>query len=811
MSMIEDVRFSFRALAKNPGFTVIAVTALALGIGVNATVFSLANAVLFKNLPFANSDRVLYVVSTNSTKSRGGTAISYPDYLELRAQVKSLDAVGASTNTSANISDHTASPEGYHGARVSTNTFALIGQRPIAGRDFLPSDEQPGAAPVAILSYKVWENRYGKDPSVVGRAVRIDEVPTTVIGVMPALLDFPRETEVWKPLIPSDDFKKRENRRFTVYGHLADRSTLKSASTEVSGIMQRLASEYPITNKDIGGRVIDYNEYFAGNENGIRNVFLAMLGAVGFVLLIACANVANLQLARAVGRMREISIRVALGAGRWRIIRQLLVESVMLSIAGGAIGWMLAVWGIRAFDAQVTPTGKPPTLDFSMDVRALLYLAGITIGTGLLFGLAPALRLSKLDVNSALKDGGRGSNGGSRSKYLSGVLVVIEMALAVVLLAGAGLMIRSFMNAYRYDLGIHSANILTMWIELPNASYSQSDKQLAFFGRLKARLDAVPGVEISTVTSNIPLTGAWSFSYEIEGEPQPDSRRRPTVDAVIAAPNYFRVMGDQLLAGRDFTAADGTPGSLAVIIDRQSAETFWHGQNALAHRLRLYKKDVAQPWLTVVGIVPDIAHNIQSSSRLKRSPTIYLPFQEEASSSMYVAARTSVPPSTLKQVFRREVQGLDDDLPVLNLRTMEEQLERQIWPYRVFGSLFAIFAAIALLLASVGLYAVIAHSVNQRTQEIGVRMALGATGNNVLRLVFSQGMRQLAVGLVIGLAAALAVTKVLNSLLVDVSPSDPATFVSVTLVLVIAAAVGCLVPATRAMRVDPVIALRNDG
>jgi putative ABC transport system permease protein len=808
MSILEDLRFGLRTLSKNPGFTAVAITALALGIGVNATVFSLANAVLFKNLPFANSDQILYIVSTNAMKPHTNRAFSYPNFRDLRAAVKSFDAVGASVEVSANISDHTASSEGYRGARVTANTFSVIGQKSIVGRDFLPADGEPGAAPVAILSYKVWENRYGKDLSVVGRTVRVDEEPTTIIGVMPARLDFPNQTEIWKPLILKDEYEKRENRRFTVYGHLAPRANINTANAEVSTIAQRLATAYPIENKDIGARVIDYNEYFAGSESEIRIVFIAMLGAVGFVLLIACANVANLQLGRAVSRMREISIRVALGAGRWRIIRQLLVESLILSVAGGLIGWMIALWGIRTFDKAVIPNGKPQSLDFSMDVHALLYLAAITIGTGLLFGLAPALRLSKLDVNTSLKDGGRGSSGGGRGKYLSGLLVVVEMALAVVLLAGAGLMIRSFMNAYRSDLGIQSADILKMRIDLPNAKYLHPDQRLAFFDRLKARTDTLPGVEISAITSNVPLSGFWDFPYEIEGEPQPDARRRLTVDAVITGPDYFRVMGDQVLTGRDFTPADGTPASLTVIVNRNFAQNLLHQENPLGRRLRLYKNDIAQPWLTIVGVVPNISQYNQS--RARRQPIIYLPYRLETTSSMVLAARTTVPPSTLKQTFRREVQTIDDDLPVLDLRTMDEQLEQQNWPYRVFGSLFAIFATIALALASVGLYAVIAHSVSQRTQEIGVRMALGATSSNVMRLVFSQGMTQLAIGLVIGLAAALGVTKVLKSLLIDVSPSDPLTFGLSAFVLTLAASAGCLIPARRAMHVDPIEALRHE-
>ena len=807
MSIHEDLRFGLRTLAKSPGFTAVAVAALALGIGVNAAVFSLANAVLFKNLPFAHSDQVLYIVSKNPANP-GWFGSSFPDYRDIASQVKSFDAVGASTQDSANLSDRTAAPEVYRGAGVTANTFSLIGQKPVLGRDFLPSDEQPGAPAVAILSYKVWENRYGKDPTVIGRVVRLDGVPAAIVGVMPARLDFPRDTEIWTPLVPNARFEKRENRPFRLYGHLAAGANLKQANAEVAGIMQRLAAAYPATNKDFGGGVIDYNEFFAGNESGIKIIFLAMLGAVGFVLLIACANVANMQLARAVGRMREISIRVALGAGRWRVMRQLLVESLMLSIAGGGIGLLLAIWGVRAFDAAVTPTGKPAALDFSMDARAFLYLAAITIGTGLIFGLAPALRLSKLDINTALKDGGRSSSGGGRGKYLSGLLVVTEMALAVVLLAGAGLMIRSFVNAYRSELGFPAANILTMRIDLPPVKYAKAEQQIAFFDRLKGQLEATPGVETAAVVSDLPLSCCWNLPYQIEGEPPSDSRRRPKADVVVASPDYFRAMGIPVLAGREFSRADGLPASPVVMVNRQFARDVLHTENALGKRLRIYKKDVPGPWLTVTGVTANVSQ--RKEARTTVDPILYLPYRQETDSSMTVVARTKVAPAALKETFRRQVQSLDDSLPVYNLRTMDEELERANWPYRVFGILFAIFAGIALLLASVGLYAVIAHSVSQRTQEIGVRMALGATSSHVLHLVMSQGLAQMFIGLAIGIPGALAVTKVLNSLLVDVSSTDPATFLGVAAVLLLAAVFGCFIPARRAMRVDPMEALRHE-
>jgi predicted permease len=813
-TLLQDIRFGFRTLRKSPGFTAVAIFALALGIGINATVFTLANAVLFKNLPFKDSDRVLYVSGINRADGNH-FGISYPDYRDFRSQAKSFEGLGAMVENVADVSDKTSAPQRYQALNMSANGFSVIGLQPFAGRDFLPEDERPGAAPVAILSYGLWETRYGSDPNIIGKSIRINEKATSVIGVMPRGQQFPGETDVWLPLIPSGNYEKREIRDLSLFGRMAKGTTLKLASVEMDTIARRLSAEYAVTNKNVGTQVMTFNEY--STRGKLRVVFLSMLGAVGFVLLIACANVANLLLGRAVGRSREISIRAALGASRWRVIRQLLVESLILSIAGGGLGWLAAFWGVRVFDAAVIPNGKPAFIVFSVDYTVLAYVAAITLGTGILFGLAPALRLSKLDINLALKDGGHGTSSGMRGKYLSAMLVVSEMALAVVLLAGAGLMIRSFMKLYQSPTGVMSDNVLTMRMLLRDSKYPRPNDETSFHDRLKERLEAVPGVSVMAITSNLPAAGALRFTYELQGAPPVDERKRPRTDALVVSPSYFPAMGVTPRSGRSFTESDGVAGYPVVIVNDTFAATFWPHEEPLGKRLRLISQPVGSPngtpaspqaWLTVVGVVPDISQNNVGEDASE--PIIYLPYRQQPMRGMNVVARTRVPPGTLAGPFRRAVQDLDEDLPVFNLVSLDSFLAQQNWPWRVFGTMFAIFAAIALLLASVGLYAVIAHSVSQRTQEIGVRIAMGASGWNILGLVFSQGMKQLAIGLALGLAAAFGVTRALTALLVGVSPSDPATFISVAIVLTLAGMLGCMIPARRAIRVDPVVALRHD-
>jgi len=805
MTILEDIRFGLRTMAKNSGFSAIAVVALALGIGVNATVFAIANGVLFKNMPFM-SDRIMYLSTKNLARGANRSGVSYPDYRDWRSQAKSFDSLGAYNFQIINLSDKLAVPARFNLGQITANTFSMIGQKPIVGRDFIPDDERPGAQPVAILGYSLWENRYGKNPGIISQTIRVNDVPTTVIGVMQRDFRFPIDSDMWTPLVPTTDAEKRERRNLTGFGLLSASATPKSASAELAGIARNLEQEYPATNKGFAAVVHSFSEEFNGPD--VTILLAALMGAVSFVLLIACANVANLLLARAVDRSREISIRIAIGAGRWRVIRQLLVESVMLSIVGGVFGWLISIWGLRAFDASVRDR-IPAWMSFSMDYRGFIYLGVISIGTGLIFGLAPALRLSRLDVNGALRDGGWGSTGGLRGRYLSGLLVVVEMALAVVLLAGAGLMIRSFVNVYNAKTGVNTKNVLVMRMFLPDAKYPKPQDRISFHELLKQRLDALPGVESSTIANVMPTGGSARFPYELEHSQPVDEQHRPTLSAVIISPDYFHVMDVRLLRGRAFTDKDGAEGQPPVaIVNQRFAEKFWPADDPLGKRFRIFDGNTPDDWLTVVGLVPNILQNDVAVHEI--DPLIYVPYRQKPQRDMSLMARTRVPAGTLGDTFRRAVQALDQDMPLYSLRTLEQRLALNYWAQAIFGGLFAIFAAIALVLASVGLYAVIAHSVSQRTQEIGVRMALGASARNILRLVFAQGLGQLGIGLAIGLLGALGLTRTLNSLLVQVSPSDPATLMIVALVMGTSTVLGCLVPALRAMRVDPVIALRHE-
>lgn len=804
-SVLADCRFGFRMLRKSPGFTAVAVTALALGIGADTAMYTIVNGALTWDLGLGNNrDRIVIVHSTDTAHSNDWGS-SYPDFRDLRANIKSLAGLAAYQLGPVNLSDNNALPERYSCVQMSANGFTVVQDKPLLGRDFAPADEQPGAAPVVILGYHVWRDRYGLDPAIIGKAVRLDEVPRIVIGVMAPGRRFPEDTDLWTPLVPTPAREKRDTRELLLFGRLRDDVPIAKVRTEVAAIAARLETQYPDTNKDIAAEVRPIIEitglYF------IKPLFFALFTAVGFVLLIACADVANMLLGRASERSREIGIRAAIGAGRLAILRQLLVESVMLSIAGGFLGYLVAVGGLRWFDRGMGTQAKPIWLHLSLDRNALFYLAVITIGTGILFGLAPALRLMNTDISAALKDGGSGVTGGKFTMRFSNLLVAFQMMLCVVLLAGAGLMIRSAVKLYSAPIGVNTSGVLTMRINLPEARYPNPSNWMAFHDQLSRKLASLPGVESAGIASQLPLGGWNSFSAEFEGKTD-DPGRLPEADGIVVSSNYFDIMQVQPRRGRLLQASDGTVGPPVVVVNETFAAKFWPREDPLGKRLRLVEQGAAGPWLTVVGITPDILQNFRES--LKHDPLLYLPFAEKPDRQMFLIARTQVPPATLSEAFRRDVQSFDPNLAVYDLRTLDDRIAESRLTVSLFGAICTVFAIVATALAAIGLYAVIMQAVTRRRREIGLRMALGASRAEIVALVFRQGLRPLALGLVVGLVLALASGRVLRSLLVGINPNDPLTFAGVVLVLLATGVLGCLVPARKAIGVDPMVALRYE-
>jgi len=801
----QDLRYALRTLAANPGVTMVALLALALSIGANTTVFTVVTSALSFDMGVDHIERMVFISATDASR-RDSFSQSLPELRDFRTEIKSIQNLAAYRFVPVNVSDNSGLPERYSCVQMSANGFSVVGSKPVLGRSFAAEDERPDAPPVLMLTYHIWQNRFGKDPAILGRTIRVDEVPRIVIGVMPANMRFPEDTDLWTPLTFSDLAGNPNNRNLLLFGRLADGVKLSAARAEMDTIGHRLAARDPSSYKGLVADVRPFLELIGIYD--ARPLLLAMLCALGFVLLIACADVANLLLARAAARSREISIRIAIGAGRGRIIRQLLIESLALAITGGFFGWLIALGGLRWFDAASSKSPRPSWVDFSMNTRAFVYLSAISLGAGILFGLAPALRLSKVDVNSAVKDGGHGAAGGKQSRRMANLLVVFEMVSCVVLLAGAGLMIRSSINLYSAPVGVNPSNVLTMHINLPDAKYPRAEDQISFHERLKKKLESLPGVESASITSHLPTAGWTEFGFELDGAPPADPNHLAATSGLVVGADYFRVMQVRPQRGRLFTNSDGVRSASVAIVNQSLAAKLWPGEDPLGKRLRLVRGNTAQPWLTVIGVVPDIQQN--SRRPLQRDPLIYLPYPEDTQRVMFIVARTNVPSATLAEAFRREVQSLDENLPLYDVRTLEDRIAQSRLNVSSWGIMFTIFAAVALLLASVGLYGVIAHSVSQRTREIGVRMAVGGTAPDIVRLVFAQGMRQIAIGLVIGLPLASAATRVLRSALVGVSPGDPITFLAVIAALVVTGALGCAIPARRALRVDPVVALRVD-
>ena len=810
MSLLQDIRFAARVLVKRRWMTLVAVVALALGIGANSAVFTFVNAVILRGVPFPDPQRVV-ALGTRDARNRD-LGVSYYDFLDWRAASRSLADMSLMAQPTFNVSEQGTSPERYNGAYVSATTFRLIGAQALLGRGFIPQDDLDGATPVVVLGYSIWQSRYAGDRGVLGKTIKINDLLATVVGVMPQGMQFPPNTDLWLPFGQAtiNRSQSRQVRNYQVIARLADGVTIPQARSELATITARLAHDYPQTNQGTEPTIATYNERSTPSQ--IRLVFWSLMGAVGFVLLIACSNVANLLLARSAERAKEVGVRVSLGASRGRVIRQLLVESVMLSLLGGILGIPLAYAGIRIFDSLTQNVGKPYWMEFSIDPVVLLFFFAICFVTGIVFGLAPALHVSKTSLNEVLKEGGRSGSSGIRAHRWTNGLLVVQVALTLVLLAGAGFMMRSFFVLYRLDLGFETARLLTLQVNLNDRKYPTAEERNSFARRLTENLKGNGALEAVTTMSNFPLSGGWGLELMIDGRTDPNTRR-PVVTMVSVAAPYFDTVGIPILRGRTFSPSDETSGRGGVIVNQQFAEMYFKGEDPLGRQISV-KEDAPNGIdlrsQTIVGVSATVRQ--RDLEKIEPDAVVYVPYFSGPNLGRTVAVivRTSAATAAAVPLIRQAVLALDADIPVFNVRTMEELLAQRRWQYRVFGGMFAVFAAIALLLAAVGLYAVMAYSVTQRTQEIGVRMVLGAAPGEVVWLFLRRAFVLVAVGLTIGMAGAFGVGRLLQSILVQSSGRDALVLLSIALIMTAIAITACVWPARRATRLNPVVALRYE-
>lgn len=797
--MMGDLRFALRMIVSHRWFSLAVVVTLALGIGLNTMVFTLVNAALMKPVPVPGGARLVSIESRHLSQKDNFDPLSYPDFQDFSTQSSSFEAMEGAIDDDQVLSENGTPPQSYHVQQATAGIFTMLHTNPIVGRGFVASDTKPGADPVLVIGYGVWKDRYASSAGVIGRQVRVNGQPATIIGVMPEGYRFPNGVDLWMPLVPTPELMKRDNRRIRAYGILKPSVSIEKVSNELDGIAGRLASQFP-EDKDLGASVETFHQRYNGGN--IRIIFLMMLAAVGFVLLIACADVANMMLSRALARKREMSIRTALGATRWRMMRQLLMESVLLSVLGGLVGLALAVLGVRWFDAATLDI-RPSWIAFSMDYAVFGYFAGLCIVSGLLFGTAPALRASRVDLNEVLKEGTRSV--AHREGWLSAVLVVFQFALSLVLLTGAGIFARGLVSSLTANPDIPARALTIARVDLPDARYKDADSRMRFYDELLARLGAIPGVRHAAMVSSAPGLDAAQEQIELEHAPVADPKHRPSVSFVAQSPGYLEAIHLRLSEGRDFNAMDGGPQRGAAIVTRDAAAHFWPGQDPLGKRFRLYD-DQNKPteWLTVVGVS---ANMVQQMFADDPRPLIFLPYRQEGWNSMCLMVEASGDPSS---AIRAAVQKQDVELPVRDVSTLNAALEHRTWFLRVFGKIFGSFALIGLVMAAVGIYAVIAHASNRRTQEIGVRMALGASVHNILILMMKRGLWQIGAGLVLGLGLAIPGARLLRSALMGVLAADPMVFVVVAAVLASVGVFACWLPARRAAALDPVKAIRYE-
>ena len=806
----QDIRFAARTLWKNRGFTAVAVMAVALGVGTNTMIFSCVNALLLRPFAYTTTERAVMVWEKGIDGSFQRGWVAPANYFDWRDQTKVFQELAAYNQQHFSLNEGDQ-PERVPGARVTPNLFRVLAVGAERGRTFSEEEGQDGRGQVAIIKHSLWQRRFASDPDVVGKTIRVDSKPYTIVGVMPQEFDFPlNASEIWLPrTFNPEEQKTRDNRYLQVVGLLKPGASAEGADAEVRAVAERAQQLYPDSN---GGRTAFVETITSTFTRGPRPYLIIMMGAVGFVLLIACANVANLLLVRASARQRELAVRAALGASRWRLVRQLLTESLLLAILGGAAGLLISVWGLDFMSKALPPTFTqyiPGWKNLGIDRAVLLFTLGASVLTGIVFGIIPALQATRTNLNESLKEGGqKGAAGGVRRNRARSILVIAEVALSLILLVGAGLMVRSFVEMMSADLGLRPDGVLTAEMSLPRAAYPEKQQQINFYEQLTGRVKSLPGVRAAAAINFVPMSrgGTMSSNFTVEGLPEPPKGRKPYADYLVITPNYFETVGTDLLQGRGFTDADDERSRPVCIVTNALARHYFPEGDAVGHRLLVNEKD--GPW-EIVGVVSDV-----KNEDLEEGPEwgFYRPLRQEPwwTMALMVRADGDGDVTALVPAVRGEVRALDRDLPIYNVRTMRDIVDEAASAKRLAMMMMAFFALGALALAAVGLYSVMSYTVAQRTHEIGIRMALGAQGADILRLVLGQGLALVLIGLGLGLVGALAMTRFMASILYGITATDPLVFAGVAAVLAFAALLACLVPARRATRVDPMVALRYE-
>jgi putative ABC transport system permease protein len=809
-TLFQDLRFGGRMLLRKPGFTLIAIMTLALGIGANTAIFSIVDAVLLRSLPYKDPERLALVQETLPKLGWYFGGISAAETLDYVAGNEVFSETAIYTTLTLNLTG-AREPQRVQTARVTPSLFPLLGVSPLLGRTFSSDEDRVGQNRVVLLSRGLWRRRFGADPSVVGQTVKLDEEPYTIVGIMPESLQFPHTdstfaeaVEIWMPLALTDEEKasRANNLQYGLIGRLKPGATIAAAQANMEAVAARIQRDHPQIykgNVEIAASVIGLQDQVVKN---VRPLLTFLLAAVGLVLLIACANVANLMLAQGAARRKEIAIRAAIGAGRWRIVRQLLTESMLLAACSGMVGLLLGVWAIDLI-IKFGPDDVPRLIEAGLDWRVFSFTLSTSLLTGALFGLIPAVYGTRLDLTTAIKEAGRGSGAGE-GKWLRQFLVMTETAVALVLLVGAGLMINSFVRLLLVPPGFNPEGVVAARTELPAERYPEAARGHAAYRQILERLSALPGVTDVGVASTLPLTGDWQIGFRSEDGGE---KAIYTANGSWVSEDYFRAMGIGLRKGRTFTVDDRPETAPAIVINETMARTIWPGQEAIGKRIKWGGWN-PKGWLTVVGVVADVK---LTTLEAENKPTVFMPIFQipRLRRDAIFIVRTTADPAALTGAMRQEINAVDPDLPVYNIRTMNQVIADSVAQRRFAMLLLGCFAIAALLLASIGLYGVLSYTVAQRIPEIGIRVALGAQPRDILTLVVGQGMKTVLLGVAIGLAASFGVTRLMTSLLYDVSVYDPLTFISVSVLLVVTALLASYIPARRATKVEPIIALRD--